>query len=79
MTAFAELRAELSDLLVQLRGYGLMEPLRRDLDQCAAELMSECVVVVTGATVRNRASIPGTASTPRQIWRARAAVLPWRE
>lgn len=57
MTAFAELRAELGDLLVQLRGYGLMEPLRRDLDQCAAELMSECVVVVTGEFSRGKSSM----------------------
>ena len=34
---------------------------------------------LTGATVRSRACMPGTASTPRQTCRARAAVLPWRE
>jgi len=37
------------------------------------------VVTATVGTVRNRARIPGTDSIPRQIYRASAAVLPWRE
>jgi hypothetical protein len=37
------------------------------------------VVTATGATVRSRACMPLTLSTPRQICRAKAAVLPWRE
>jgi hypothetical protein len=37
------------------------------------------VVAATAGTVRNLARIPETLSTPREICRASAAVLPWRE
>ena len=37
------------------------------------------ITVVTGGTVRSVAVTPSTLSTPRQTWRASAAVLPLRE
>lgn len=57
MAAFAELRAEICILIDRLRGFGLTEPLQRELSQCTDDLMSECVVVVAGEFSRGKSSL----------------------
>jgi GTP-binding protein EngB required for normal cell division len=55
--AFVELRAETCALIEALRAFGLTEPLRRELDQCTDDLMSDCVVVVAGEFSRGKSSM----------------------
>ncbi len=57
MAEFAEMRAGIRELISKLRGFGLTEPLERELRQCADDLDSECVVVVSGEFSRGKSSM----------------------
>lgn len=86
MTAFAELRCDVSGLIDRLRGYGLTERLQRELDQCADQMMSECVVVVAGEFSRGKSSMlnalvrrPGLFPVGIEVTTAVVTELRWGE